>query len=184
MGQPVNEHISSEMHITEWPKSKRLLFKQISNPDIPFIMEYLSDPERTRFLPNEKPYPKTLSLLWATNRIKHWAIHNFGTYILIDKSNSEKIGYCGLEYVLDSRFVDIRYGLMQSAWGKGFAIEAAKKCLAHGFNHLNFDTLYGAAVSENHASMAILKKLGMKSNPEFDTYGDIVESFSIDKNSF
>jgi len=32
--------------------------------------------------------------------------------------------------------------------------------------------------------MAVLKKLGMVRNPEFDTYGDVVESFSIAKNSF
>ncbi len=184
MKKPAIESLGTDHPTTGCPKSERLVFKQIRTSDIPFIMEYLSDPERTRFLPNEKPYPETLSLLWATNRIKHWDTHHFGTYILIDKFSSKKIGYCGLEYVRDSRFVDIRYGLIQSAWGKGLAIEAAKECLAHGFNHLGFDTLFGAAVAENLASMAVLKRLGMKPNPEFDTYGDVVESFSIDKDSF
>ncbi|MCF6239423.1 MAG: GNAT family N-acetyltransferase, partial [Candidatus Marinimicrobia bacterium] len=137
-------------------------------------------PLTTRYLPNKASYP-IQGLEWAAKRITHWEIHGFGTFILRDKKHIDPIGFCGLEYVKDTLFIDIRYGLVQKVWGKGLAFEAAQTCIQYGFSTLKFDMIYGAAVPENKSSIAVLLKLGMTPDPSFDAYGDVVDSFSIKK---
>ena len=164
-----------------YPESERLIYSPVSRTDIDFIMSYLSDPVQTRYLPNGAPYPDGLAIEWAAKRILHWETHGFGTYILTDKKSGEKIGFCGLEYAKGTRFIDIRYGLVQDAWGKGLAFEAGTACIQHGFSCLDLDTIYGAAVPENIPSSVILKKLGMTTDSDFIVYGDTVDTFSIKK---
>jgi len=66
----------------------------------------------------------------------------------------------------------------------GYAFEAASFCLTYGFNTLGLSVVYGAAVTENYASIHVLKKTGMKPDPTFDCYGDVVDPYSINKQDF
>jgi ribosomal-protein-alanine N-acetyltransferase len=164
------------MNIVE---SQRLNFLRVEKEDFAFFLEYLSDPELTRFLPLEKPYPKAKVVEYLDNRIKHWNKHQFGTYLLKLKSTGEIIGYCGLEYVRDTKYIDIRYSIVKNQWGKGYAKEAAKKCIEHGFMELNLNVIYGAAVPENTPSIMVLEKLGMKRITHVNFYDDVVWYYQI-----
>jgi len=165
-------------------KTENLILRKIENQDYDFMKHYLSDVERTRFLPLEKPYPDDKVEEWVSNRLKHWQKNHFGTYIVQTIMSKYTIGFCGLEYAGDTDLVDIRYGLTQEVWGKGYACEAAMRVVGYGFKNLDLKTIYGAAVSENRPSIHILKKLGMTPNPEFSYYGNVVEPYSISKIDF
>ena len=165
-------------------QSKRLNLKPIVEGDYNFVRFYLSDPERTRFLPLEKPYPEKEAKEWFTNRILHWEKNDFGNFVLQEKESKEVIGFCGLEYARETDFIDIRYGLIQDTWGKGYAFEAASCCIKYGFEILGLEIIYGAAVPENYSSIHILKKIGMKPDSKFNCYGNVVEPYSINKNEF
>ncbi len=165
-------------------QSNRLNLKPIVEDDYNFIRFYLSDPERTRFLPLEKPYPEKEVKEWFTNKLLHWENNNFGNFILQEKESKEIIGFCGLEYARETDFIDIRYGLIQDAWSKGYAFEAASRCIKYGFEVLRLEIIYGAAVPENYSSIHILKKIGMKPDNKFNCYGNVVEPYSIHKNEF
>lgn len=116
---------------------------------------------------------------YLQNRIAHWEAHGFGSYLLT--LDSQTVGYAGLEFVRDTPHIDLRYGLVQEVWGRGLALEAARACLKEGFQKELAETLYGAAVPENKASIAVLKKVGMKPC-EVDLYGDEVAHFCISSN--
>ncbi len=162
-------------------ETERLLLKQISNDDSTFIRYYLSDSDRTRYLPLGSPYSSSEADDWLKSRIAHWKTYHFGTFLVQEKNNHADIGYCGLEYVPGSEFIDIRYGLIQRSWGKGYAFEAALECVRIGFKYLHCEIIYGAAMRENVASIHILKKMGMKGDRNFTIYGSAVESFSLEK---
>ncbi len=110
------------------------------------------------------------------NRITHWDVHGFGSYLL--RLDEEVVGYGGLELVPNTSYIDLRYGLIQAVWGRGLAVEAARACLAEGFQLGLAKTLYGAAVPENTASLAVLKKVGM-TPCDVDLYGDEVLNFCL-----
>jgi RimJ/RimL family protein N-acetyltransferase len=53
------------------------------------------------------------------------------------------------------------YRLMQKAWGKGFATEAAQHTLDHSFKNLDLKLITGRAHIENIASIKVIEKIGM-----------------------
>ena len=172
------------MNRIETIESSRLKFNVINPNDIDFLYQYYSDPDLTKFLPSGEPYPKNKVVELLGNRIKHWNMHHFGTYLLSLKTSGENIGYCGLEYVKDTEFIDIRYGVTTEHWGKGFAKEASIRSIESGFNDLGLSIIYGAAVPENIASIEILKKIGMKPYEDGNFYDDVVEYYKIEKSDF
>ncbi len=162
-------------------QTSRIQFSRLSELDFDFLFEYHSDLELTKFLPLGKPYPKEKVKNYLTNRIKHWEKHNFGTYSLTLKETKEKIGYCGLEYVGDTDYIDIRFGVSRNYWGKGLATEAVQACIDNGFNKHHLDIIYGAAAPENIGSINILKKIGMRKTDIVNFYGNVVDYFLIKK---
>ena len=51
---------------------------------------------------------------------------------------------------------------MKTAWGKGYATEAAQYTLIYGLRDLKIETITGMAHIENIASLKVLEKIGMK----------------------
>ncbi len=58
----------------------------------------------------------------------------------------EFIGWCGLKYRAALDEIDLGYRLQQHAWGKGYATEAAKYTLDHGFNKLKLNLITGRRI--------------------------------------
>ncbi len=123
------------------PQSEHLAYTPISRLDIKFFITYLADPAHTHYLPYKAPYPTGLAVEWAAKRIWHGDKHDFSTYVLHDKKTSERIGFCGLEHVRNTRFIDIRYGLIRDAWQKGLAFEAGTTLIHHGHFNLDLDII-------------------------------------------
>ncbi len=57
--------------------------------------------------------------------------------------------------------VDLGYRLKKEYWGMGYATEASKAIIDHGFNVLNLDLIIAIALPENKASIRIMEKVGM-----------------------
>lgn len=57
---------------------------------------------------------------------------------------------------------DIRFRFKQSAWGYGYATEAAFACLQYGFKSLEIQRITARAMPENIASIRVLEKCGMR----------------------
>lgn len=170
------------MHIVL--ETPRLILRQFTEEDAPLILQLNSDPEIVKYvhepvLETEAQAKKILTdiiLPQYKNSLGRWTIHT--------KNNMEFIGWCGLKYRPELDEIDLGYRLMQKAWGKGYATEAAQYSLYHGFNILNLKVITGRAHIENLASIKVLEKIGMnfigedivdncpvktytKSNPQF-----------------
>lgn len=64
--------------------------------------------------------------------------------------------------VADITHAELGYWLDQSAWGQGFATEAARALVAFAFNELGLDELRSGHATDNPASGRVLKKLGFR----------------------
>ncbi len=62
----------------------------------------------------------------------------------------------------NARQAEIGYMLGAEFWGQGYATEAARTVLDYGFETLALHRVYAEALSENHASVRVLEKLGMR----------------------
>ena len=77
---------------------------------------------------------------------------------------------CGLNHVSFAApftpAVEIGWRLMQSAWGQGYASEAAEAWLNYGFAEMGLAEIIAFAAKRNQASQALMRHMGMRINPK------------------
>jgi len=69
---------------------------------------------------------------------------------------------------LVSRPHEIGWRLARAAWGRGYATEAARLALRHGFDVLGLPQIVSFTVPENRASLAVMQRIGMNLRGVFD----------------
>jgi RimJ/RimL family protein N-acetyltransferase len=95
-----------------------------------------------------------------------YTTNKIGRFSAIIKETNELIGWTGLKFVTDhtengnTNFYDYGYRLNEKWWNKGYATEASKAWLAHGFNRINLQEINAYTHAENTASNHVLQKVG------------------------
>ena len=143
-------------------ETPRLFLSRFTEEDAPLIYKLNSDPEIVKYvhepvLENEEQAKKILTEIILPQyklNLGRWAIHT--------RDNYEFIGWCGLKYIKETGIIDLGYRLLKSAWGYGYATEAAQYTIIYGLRELKVETIIGMAHVENVASLKILEKIGMK----------------------
>ena len=139
----------------------RLYLRQLTVADAPLIYQLNSQPDVLKYL-HERPLKDEAD---AAEIIRSIILPQYekklGRWGMFIKENNEFIGWCGLKYRPELNETDLGYRLMPSAWGKGFATEAALHCLQYGFEKLHLTEITGRAHVENIASLKVLEKIGM-----------------------
>jgi [ribosomal protein S5]-alanine N-acetyltransferase len=160
-------------------QTSRLLLRRFtdSEADASLIYQLNKDPEVLKFL--QEPVLKNkaqaheilqkIILPQYKKNLGRWAIHLL--------AGNEFIGWCGLKHRPEKRETDLGYRLKKSAWGHGYATEAATACLSYGFSTLPLKKIVARAHVENQASIAILQKIGMKYTGENIVDDCLVKTF-------
>jgi ribosomal-protein-alanine N-acetyltransferase len=106
-----------------------------------------------------------------------WARHGNGQLAIV--ADGALVGRVGLrrqppewEHPMQGE-VEVGWMLARSAWGKGYATEAARAMLAWGFETLNLPQIWSWTAVGNLRSRAVMSRLGLARVPErdFDTPG-------------
>jgi RimJ/RimL family protein N-acetyltransferase len=71
------------------------------------------------------------------------------------------IGQAGLNFVPEFGETEVLWSLHPDAWGRGYATEAARAALDHGFRILGLKLIYAITKPDNLASQAVMKRLGL-----------------------
>jgi RimJ/RimL family protein N-acetyltransferase len=129
----------------------------------PFI-EMCQDPEVMQHFPDLLSSEETIGLIGRLT--KHFDTYGY-TYFAIDVlETSEFIGFTGLaNQTWESEFtpcVDMGWRLKRSAWGKGYATEAAAACLEAAGTKFGLKEVLAFATDTNEASEKVMKKIGMQ----------------------
>jgi len=89
----------------------------------------------------------------------------FGPYAVVERQSQEVIGYCGLFFFPDINGqpeVEIGYRLARSAWGQGYATEAATAVRDFAFDTLGIKRIIAIIDPDNRDSIHVAEKIGMR----------------------
>ena len=96
----------------------------------------------------------------------------FGPWAVEVPGIASFIGYVGLlAPTFVARFtpcVEIGWRLAFPAWGHGYATEAAWLAISYGFTEGGLDEIVSFTVPANRRSVALMERLGMRADGEFD----------------
>jgi RimJ/RimL family protein N-acetyltransferase len=115
---------------------------------------------------------------------KHIDEHGFGAWALEVPDVAPFIGFAGLSVprftTLFTPCVEIGWRLAPSYWGRGYATEAARVALAHGFGPLEIPEIVSFTAATNLRSRAVMERLGMRRDAadDFD-YPGIPEGHAL-----
>lgn len=96
----------------------------------------------------------------------------FGLWAVEIRASREFIGFVGLAMpTWESAFTpctEIGWRLARSAWGHGYATEAANASLATAFGRLGLDEVVSFTTTHNLRSQRVMERIGMKRDPAED----------------
>lgn len=103
---------------------------------------------------------------------RHFAEHHFGPWAIEVIGGEPFVGFVGLHHVgFDAHFtpaVEIEWRLSRSAWGNGYATEAAHEACRIAFTELRLPALVSFTVPSNARSRRVMERLGMTHDPSDD----------------
>ncbi len=151
-------------------RTERLLLRPWRAEDRDALWAMQSDPAVMEFL---MPVPDRAASDAVADRIaRHFADHGFGLWVVEVPGVTPFAGYCGLVHVpYVAHFtpaVEIGWRFLRASWGHGYATEAARACLRHGFDVLGLDEIIALTVPANRRSRAVMERLGMIHDPSDD----------------
>lgn len=101
-----------------------------------------------------------------------FATNGFGLWALEVRATGEFIGFTGLavpEFEADfTPVVEVGWRLARSAWGNGYATEAAQAALRFGFEEVGLTEIVSFTVPANRRSRAVMERIGMSRDPRDD----------------
>lgn len=142
-------------------ETKRLLLRRFTIEDAGLIFELNKDPEVVRYTLDPMYSMEQAAAVLENVIIPQYTLYNIGRWAIHEKSNLNFIGWCGLKFRPEENEVDLGYRLQTTAWGKGFATEAAFASLQYGFNKIGLSRIVGRALPANLASIRVLEKCEM-----------------------
>lgn len=112
---------------------------------------------------------------WLHTCLEHYYQDwGFGPYAVVEWDRGEVIGYCGLFFFPDvngQSEVEVGYRLARSAWGQGYASEAARAVCNYAFDTLGIKRLITMIDPANVASIRVAEKIGMRYEKEVSFEG-------------
>ncbi len=174
-------------------RTPRLTLRPPTTDDLDAFAEIFADPEVCRFIGDGKPRPRDRVEHSLRNCILCWQRRGFGPFAVLHEGRIigdtllYPIARSGTDFSdLDARGpeIEIGYRFARSAWGRGFATEAARATMDWAFSPAGPDLpeLIAVTYPENAASQRILEKLGMQRLGETrDYYNEATVLFRIER---
>ncbi|WP_395173713.1 GNAT family N-acetyltransferase [Roseibium alexandrii] len=153
-------------------ETERLICRSWQDADLEPFAQMCADPEVMRYFPGPLTYDQTTALI---DKAKAKQEQDGFCFVPVEtKETSEFLGFVGLSipaYPKPLPFdpcVEIGWRLKRSAWGKGYASEAALAWLRFGFETIGLDEIVSFTSETNIPSQKVMARVGMSRDPADD----------------
>ena len=139
-------------------ETERLILRSWREEDLDPLSRMSADGEVMRFLGGAVSRNDAWRAMAAF--IGHWVLRGYGFWVVERKSDGAFLGRVGLWRPEGWPGMEVGWALDRPFWGKGYATEAAKAALDHGFQNYPVPKLISLIDPENHASQRVAERLG------------------------
>lgn len=141
-------------------ETARLILRPTRPEDFDAWVEFMADPEGTRFLGGVQLRSVTWRIFLVTAGA--WAMQGFGMFSVIEKATGRWIGRLGPWQPEGWPGTEVGWGLCRDAWGKGYATEGATAAIDWAFDHLGWTEVIHCIAPDNEPSKAVARRLGSR----------------------
>jgi RimJ/RimL family protein N-acetyltransferase len=126
--------------------------------DIDAFAELLGDAEAARFIGGQQPREgawRSLACMAGS-----WQLQGYAMFSVVEKATGRCIGRVGPWQPLGWPGTEVGWGLVRSAWGKGYAMESAIAAIDWAFDHLHWNEVIHCIDPANVPSQRLARRLG------------------------
>lgn len=162
-------------------ETPRLLLRPIEARDLDAFTAIYADPEVIRFIGRGSALTPEAVIDLLQRRMTEYERQGYGVLAVVERATGRLIGRCGLvHWEIDGRDeLEIGYIFARSAWGKGYATEAATAVRDLALGRLGRRRLISLIRYGNEASARVAEKLGMTHERDVDFQGEVARLFSL-----
>jgi RimJ/RimL family protein N-acetyltransferase len=144
-------------------ETDRLQLRRVELDDAAFLLDLLNQPSFLHFIGDKgvRTLDDARDYI-LTGPLASYERFGFGMYLTVLKEERVPIGICGLLKRDSLEDVDVGYAFLPQFWSKGYAFESASAVMAYARNVLGIDRVVAIATPDNHASIHVLEKLGLR----------------------
>ena len=144
-------------------ETEQLILQPVKMEDAEFILELYNSPNFIKFIGDRNLRTVEDAETYIKEKfLPHVEKHGFGSYVIVTKSDTKKIGNVGI-YVRDGLDApDIGFSFLPEFEGKGYGFEASKKLMEIAFSEFGLKKISAITTKENIASQKLIEKLGLK----------------------
>ena len=151
-------------------ETQRLILRQWQPSDFEPFAQMNQDNEVMRYFPKHLSVEESIAMIEKSKvDLEH---DKYGFWALLAKEGSEFLGFVALAQVqFECPFkgsIEIGWRLKKSAWGHGYASEAARELLNYGFKNLGLSEIVSLTAKLNKPSSRVMERIGMTRNPADD----------------
>jgi len=144
-------------------ETDRLLLRELTVADAPFILALLNDPDWLRHIGDRNVRSLADAETFIVDRLMaHYRERGFGFWLAVSKTNGAATGLCGLIKREGLDDIDVGYAFLPAYRGLGLAFEAAEAAVAYARDRLGVKRLVAITGEENIASARLLERLGLR----------------------
>ena len=149
-----------------WLTTERLALRRMTDRDLDWLAALYRDADVTRHLGGLKTREQVADMM-RTRVIEYYdANPGLGVWMTLERATGNPVGFHLLNNIQGETIIQVGYGLLKPAWGKGYATEMAAAVLRYGFADLGLPRIAGIASLPNVASQRVLEKIGLERNGE------------------
>jgi RimJ/RimL family protein N-acetyltransferase len=166
-------------HATPPLTSERLLMRDWRGSDLDAFAEMGADLEVMRFLGgvvDRAQAWRTMSLFAG-----HWPLRGFGSWVVERRADEAVLGRAGLWQPEGWPGLEVGWMFARSAWGHGYAIEAARAVVDWAWANLEIGQLISIIAPENARSIRVAERLGMTPLRSHDHNGVTVIIYALNR---
>jgi len=144
-------------------ETERLLLRPTGIQDEAFIFRLLNMPKWIQFIGDRQVDSVEKAKSYIQERmLPQLERLGFGNYTVIRKSDSKKLGSCGLYDREGLEGIDIGFAFLPAYEGKGYAYEAASRLMRAAREDFGLNGLCAITNKDNIASQRLLQRLGLQ----------------------
>ena len=143
--------------------TERLVLRRLVPDDAAFMLALLNDPDWIRFIGDRGVRSVDAARDYLIEGpIAMYGREGFGLYRVERKVDGQPVGVCGLIKRPELADVDLGFAFMPQFRTLGYGAESARATLAHGLQVLGLRRIVAITAPDNHASMRLLARIGMR----------------------
>lgn len=107
------------------------------------------------------PYERHMAETWITSHKERYETGQGLTLAVTEREGGALVGAMGLAVDAENQTGELGYWIGVPYWGRGYATEAARALVDHGFAALGLHRIHASYLAPNIASGRVMQKLGM-----------------------